>query len=168
MGFPQAKRPFDRTVNTIPWPCKLSSNTSIYRHGYPIAFMDRQTVLQTLYNKIQDKSKILTGKRVKAIDSSDPTVVKVITTDGSIYSGDIVVGADGIHSTVRQEMARLNVNTGRDYLEEKCELLSYFISPSSLLHSFLYQSAGTTTDTSNSILCNLLLCLRDFTPDSRH
>lgn len=107
------------------WDFRNLSDNLIERHGYPIAFMDRQTVLQTLYNKIQNKSKVLTGKRVEAIDSSDPTVVKVITTDGSIYSGDIVVGADGIHSTVRQEMARLNVNTGRDYLEEKSFSATY-------------------------------------------
>ncbi|KAE8340690.1 hypothetical protein BDV24DRAFT_133634 [Aspergillus arachidicola] len=107
------------------WDLSNLSDHLIERHGYPIAFMDRQTVLQTLYNKIQDKSKILTGKRVRAIDSSDPTVMKVITTDGSIYSSDIVVGADGIHSTVRQEMARLDSNTGRDYLEEKSISATY-------------------------------------------
>ena len=90
-------------------------------------FLDRQTVLQTLYDKIQDKSKVLTGKRVQTIDNSDPTIVNVITTDGSRYSGDIVVGADGVHSVVRQEMARLDVDTGRDYLEEKCECFSSLV-----------------------------------------
>ncbi|OGM42624.1 putative monooxygenase [Aspergillus bombycis] len=107
------------------WQTSKLSDRMIERHGYPVAFMDRQKVLQTLYSKVQDKSKILTEKKVRAIDSSDLTGVKVITTDGSVYSGDIVVGADGIHSTVRQEMARLNVDTGRDYLEEKSFSATY-------------------------------------------
>ncbi|KAE8139749.1 hypothetical protein BDV38DRAFT_241112 [Aspergillus pseudotamarii] len=107
------------------WRASNLSDEMSDRHGYPIAFLDRQTVLQTLYNKVQNKSKILTGKRVQTIDNSDPTMVNVITTDGSIYSGDIVVGADGIHSTVRQEMARQDVDTGRDYLEEKSISATY-------------------------------------------
>lgn len=86
-----------------------------------MAFIDRQTFIQTLYDKIQDKTKVLTSKRVKAVNISNPDFVRVTTTDGSSYSGDILVGADGIHSTVRQEMARLDIGFERDYLDEKCE-----------------------------------------------
>ncbi|KAB8261859.1 hypothetical protein BDV32DRAFT_121139 [Aspergillus pseudonomiae] len=107
------------------WEASNLSDEVIERHGYPIPFVDRQKVLQTLYNKVQDKSKILTRKKVKTIDNSESTGVKITTTDGSIYSGDLVVGADGIHSIVRQEMARLNVDTGRDYLEEKSFSATY-------------------------------------------
>ena len=34
--------------------------------------------------------------------------VKVETVDGSVYQGDIVVGADGVHSRVLDEMQRLS------------------------------------------------------------
>ncbi|PVH90855.1 FAD/NAD(P)-binding domain-containing protein [Periconia macrospinosa] len=78
---------------------------SIQRHGYPIFFLDRQMVIQILYNHIQDKSKILTKKRVIGLRQSD-SGVQVTTKDGSNYTGDIIVGGDGIHSTVRQEMWR--------------------------------------------------------------
>jgi 2-polyprenyl-6-methoxyphenol hydroxylase-like FAD-dependent oxidoreductase len=74
-------------------------------------------VLQVLYDHIWDKSKVLTRQRVATIDITDADVVKVVTTDGSTFTGDIVVGADGIHSTVRREMARLD--RSHDYLEEK-------------------------------------------------
>lgn len=33
--------------------------------------------------------------------------VKAITKDGISYTGDILVGADGVHSAIRQQMWRL-------------------------------------------------------------
>jgi 2-polyprenyl-6-methoxyphenol hydroxylase-like FAD-dependent oxidoreductase len=63
-------------------------------------------VLQVLYDNIKDKSKVLTGKRVATVQLKDGGVAAV-TTDNSVYEGDIVIGADGIHSTVRSEMWRL-------------------------------------------------------------
>ncbi|KAH7142131.1 FAD-binding domain-containing protein [Dactylonectria macrodidyma] len=76
------------------------------RHGYPITFLDRQMVLQVLHNNIRDKSKILTDKRVVAVKMVDDGVIAK-TSDGSSYKGDILVGADGIHSTVRAEMWKI-------------------------------------------------------------
>lgn len=76
------------------------------RHGYPITFLDRQMVLQVLYDNIRDKTKILTNKRVQKVNLKDDGVI-VQTSDGSIYKGDILVGADGIHSIVRGEMWRI-------------------------------------------------------------
>lgn len=63
-------------------------------------------VLQVLYNNIQDKTKVLINKRVKKVDMDDNGVT-VRTSDGSTYKGDILVGADGIHSSVRGEMWRI-------------------------------------------------------------
>ena len=39
--------------------------------------------------------------------SQDNSNVSVITADGMTYHGDLVVGADGVHSAVRSEMWRL-------------------------------------------------------------
>lgn len=63
-------------------------------------------VLQVLYNHIKDKSKVITGKRVHRIDQTPQDGV-VTTEDGSKFRGDIIVGADGIHSTTRAEMWRI-------------------------------------------------------------
>lgn len=63
-------------------------------------------ILEVFWKKLKNKSKILVGKAVKTVEL-EPTGVKVTTTDGSSYSGDVLIGADGIHSTVRQEMWRL-------------------------------------------------------------
>lgn len=50
-------------------------------------------------------SKILTGKRVSRIEHSDAGVT-VSCEDGTSYAGDIVAGADGIHSVVRKAMQK--------------------------------------------------------------
>ncbi|KAL4810805.1 hypothetical protein BDV18DRAFT_155418 [Aspergillus unguis] len=92
------------------------------RHGYPIVFLDRQMVLQVLYDNIKDKSKVLTKKRVQTVDMDDNGVT-VTTSDSSSYQGDILIGADGIHSTVREEMWRIanNISPGWIAPEMPCD-----------------------------------------------
>lgn len=63
-------------------------------------------VLQVLFENIRDKTKVLTSKRVQHVELVDDGVL-VKTSDGSVYTGDILIGADGIHSTVRKEMWRI-------------------------------------------------------------
>ncbi|KFY43105.1 hypothetical protein V494_02099 [Pseudogymnoascus sp. VKM F-4513 (FW-928)] len=72
-------------------------------HGYPILSLDFQGLLQVLYDNIQDKSKILTKKEIWNVDVTHDSVV-VKTSDRSSYNGDILVGADGNNSTVRDAM----------------------------------------------------------------
>jgi len=63
-------------------------------------------VLQVLYDNIRDKTKVLTKKRLAKVELLDDGVV-VKTSDNSTYKGDILVGSDGIHSSVRGEMWRI-------------------------------------------------------------
>ncbi|KAA8577333.1 hypothetical protein EYC84_007296 [Monilinia fructicola] len=81
-------------------------NSFVQRHGYPILFLDRQSVLQVLYDNIKDKSKVITEKRLAKVDMNEKGVLATMT-DGSEFAGDVLVGGDGIHSTVRSEMWRL-------------------------------------------------------------
>ncbi|KAF6803744.1 FAD binding domain protein [Colletotrichum sojae] len=74
--------------------------------GYPSIFIDRQMLLQVLYDNLKYKDRVLTKKRVSRVDLAKGGV-QVHTDDGSIFEGDIIVGADGIHSAVRSEMWRL-------------------------------------------------------------
>jgi 2-polyprenyl-6-methoxyphenol hydroxylase and related FAD-dependent oxidoreductases len=60
-------------------------------------------LIEILYEKIQDKSKVITSQRVQSIENGTSSAT-VTTTTGETYTGNIVVGADGIHSKVRQEM----------------------------------------------------------------
>ncbi|PYI08876.1 FAD/NAD(P)-binding domain-containing protein [Aspergillus sclerotiicarbonarius CBS 121057] len=74
------------------------------RHGYPPLFLDRQTVLEILYKHLGDlQDRVLISKKVTSVKQS-PEKVLVHCEDNSVFEGDIVVGADGVRSTVRQHM----------------------------------------------------------------
>lgn len=62
-------------------------------------------LLQVLYDNLHLKDRVLTRKRVTGVNTVEDCV-HVQTEDGSRYTGDIVVGADGVHSAVRHEMLR--------------------------------------------------------------
>ncbi|GME48263.1 FAD binding domain containing protein [Neofusicoccum parvum] len=85
------------------------------RHGYPIIFVDRQAVLQILYDNLKDKSKVMLNKHVTTV-AQRASGVQVTLRDGSSYVGDILVGADGVHSTVRKEMWRIAESTRPGYI----------------------------------------------------
>ncbi|KAI0126995.1 hypothetical protein BJ170DRAFT_695384 [Xylariales sp. AK1849] len=74
-------------------------------HGSPFLFFDRQWLLEILYGKLQHKDRVLLSKRVAKIKHVHEGV-EVTTKDGDIFSGALIVGADGIHSAVRVEMFR--------------------------------------------------------------
>ncbi|KAE8358513.1 hypothetical protein BDV27DRAFT_150372 [Aspergillus caelatus] len=73
------------------------------RHGYGLLFFDRQKLLEILHDTIKHKDRVLLNKKVSEIDLIDGGV-NVTTADGSVYTGTLVVGADGIHSKVRSLM----------------------------------------------------------------
>lgn len=76
-----------------------------FRFGYASAFLEREKVLQVLYDNLDDKSKILVSQRCSSIAHSEDSVA-VKCEDGKEYAGDVVVGTDGVHSFVRSEMRR--------------------------------------------------------------
>lgn len=83
-------------------------------------------VLQKLFDNLPDKSKVLTEHRVKHVETNADGV-KVTCTNGQTFAGDILVGADGIHSAVRSEMWRLAQEANSDVFptdEGKRECLS--------------------------------------------
>ncbi|KAK7906569.1 FAD binding domain protein [Apiospora marii] len=66
------------------------------------------------------RRQVLTGKRVDTIQQDDAGAT-VYCTDGSSYHGDIVVGADGVRSKVRQEMWRASEEKGIGEIDVKKE-----------------------------------------------
>ncbi|ETS84422.1 hypothetical protein PFICI_02447 [Pestalotiopsis fici W106-1] len=76
------------------------------RHGYPVLFFDRQWLLKLLYDNLQHKERVALGMKVAKIRLVGGSV-QVITKDGQVVVGSMIVGADGVHSTVRDEMIRL-------------------------------------------------------------
>ncbi|KAJ5201507.1 uncharacterized protein N7498_006170 [Penicillium cinerascens] len=74
------------------------------RHGYCSAFMDRQRVLEKLYSKLGDhRDRVLVNKKTINVENL-PDGIRIHCADGSVYEGDLVVGADGVRSIVRQSM----------------------------------------------------------------
>lgn len=73
--------------------------------NYPVCFLDRQALLRILAGHVFDPNNILLNKRVESVEHTTNEVV-VHCTDGSSHHGDIVAGADGVASKVRQEMWR--------------------------------------------------------------
>lgn len=65
-----------------------------------------------------DKSKVFTGKRVKnVVDNEDGAYVEL--QDGSVEKGDLVVGCDGVHSTVREAMWTIANKTIPGFISSK-------------------------------------------------
>jgi FAD dependent monooxygenase len=94
-----------------------------FRLGYICGICERVEFLRYLHGKLKDKSKIRLSKKVVSIQHNVDSVT-VKCADGTEYEGDIVIGADGIHSRTRREMQRFAKETGPVGLmdrDENCE-----------------------------------------------
>nr|ART35001.1 putative monooxygenase [Fusarium aywerte] len=71
--------------------------------GYDTRTLDRQVFLRELYELLPDKSKVHERARVEEINEVN-SMAHVVLADGREFTGDLVVGADGVHSKVREIM----------------------------------------------------------------
>ncbi|KAJ5995781.1 hypothetical protein N7481_002758 [Penicillium waksmanii] len=101
--YPVEKVTFRDSRGKVFWSFEDFNERISERHGYPCVFFDRRMLIQILYDKIQQKDKILTSERVVTV-KNHPTHVAITTQSGKEFTGTFVVGADGIHSAVRQQM----------------------------------------------------------------
>ncbi|KAL4900544.1 hypothetical protein BDW74DRAFT_182630 [Aspergillus multicolor] len=72
-------------------------------HGTDVMLLERRALLETLYVTLPDKSKVVFNKEVEKI-IEQATHIDVFFADGTSERGDLVIGADGVHSAVRQAM----------------------------------------------------------------
>ena len=79
-------------------------------------FFNRQWFLKVLYDQLKHKDCIYLRSRVDRIKPIEGGI-QVTTKDDRSYTGDILIGADGIHSIVRQEMRRIADATDPRYFE---------------------------------------------------
>lgn len=91
----------------------------------PLILFDRQKCVTHLYNGLPDKSFIRTNARVDHIEHTE-TGVKVFLTDGSYEEGDLVIGADGVHSLVRQSMWDYAAKNEPDTIPESDKTAMYW------------------------------------------
>ncbi|KAI8622900.1 FAD binding domain protein [Xylariaceae sp. FL1651] len=85
------------------------------RHGYSLLFFDRQWLLQLLYDSLHHKHRVRLQQRAKKVTLLSDHV-EVETTSGDVHHGDILVGADGVHSFIRQEMFRIARDISPGYI----------------------------------------------------
>lgn len=85
--------------------CEISATVDldVFRFGFPIAFLDRQKLLEILYRRYPHPERIHLNTKVTSISSARDEV-SVVTAGGNVYRGHLIVGADGIHSQVRTAM----------------------------------------------------------------
>lgn len=76
-----------------------------------MVFLPRQQLLQLLYDRLHDKSRVHTDCRVETIQEGS-TSVTVTTSNGAIFRGALVAGADGVRSRVRSAIAERCKATG--------------------------------------------------------
>ncbi|KAF4339130.1 zeaxanthin epoxidase chloroplastic [Fusarium beomiforme] len=86
----------------------------ILEKSYPTIFIDRQMLLQALYDKLASKDLVYTGQAVKSVLELEDGI-QVTTDKGNVFKGDILVGADGIFSRVRSEMWRIANESSPQY-----------------------------------------------------
>ncbi|KAL7784140.1 hypothetical protein V8C37DRAFT_420740 [Trichoderma ceciliae] len=67
-------------------------------------FMERRFMLSCIYNQIADKSRVRAHTGVASFTETEDGV-EVVTDKGETIKGDILLGADGIHSTIRNLIA---------------------------------------------------------------
>ncbi|TVY73255.1 FAD-dependent monooxygenase paxM, partial [Lachnellula suecica] len=93
------------------------------RLSYPCGIAERAMFLKSLYEQLGDKTKIHLKKKVVGL-RHEQDCVKVLCADGTEVVGSVIIGADGIHSKVREEIQRLgevNGQINRDKFSVKAE-----------------------------------------------
>ncbi|GAB1197893.1 hypothetical protein APSETT444_007198 [Aspergillus pseudonomiae] len=90
------------------WEEIVAASDTIHSHSTFLEdgrLLERIDVERLLSMSLEDKHRVFFGKCIMALNQSS-SQAKVECADGSIFTGDLVVGADGIHSVSRGEILR--------------------------------------------------------------
>ncbi|OJJ99081.1 hypothetical protein ASPACDRAFT_60898 [Aspergillus aculeatus ATCC 16872] len=121
---------------------------------YPTIFMERSEMLRILKSQIADPRKLHRQSPVVTYDET-PEGITVTTADGQRFQGSILIGADGIHSRVRQLMAD-KIRPTDVALAEGIEQLPFAVSrndpaapflPDGTVHNVYHQNHSAITAT---------------------
>ncbi|KAI9734360.1 MAG: hypothetical protein M1834_002466 [Cirrosporium novae-zelandiae] len=92
----------EKTIVPLMWRKHFDCTMKCFEESVVLEkIYQKQAVIKALHAKISDKSKVLSSKGIDSYEETE-TGVRVTTRDGSTYEGDILVGADGVHSTARK------------------------------------------------------------------
>lgn len=113
------------------------------RHGYPILFFEREELLQILYRNLRSKEKVFCSHKVVRIESNEEHAIAVVD-NGATFEGDIVVGADGVHSLTREVIWRGMGRTEPEVAQK--ESTSKFLVSTHYRFRILISSIGMTCE----------------------
>ena len=89
--------------STGAWYCRFDTRKPAYTHGIPLTMVvSRYTLIEILRSALPE-GMLQTGTRVMSYEQDD-TGVKVHLENGESVNGDVLIGADGIRSAVREQM----------------------------------------------------------------
>lgn len=83
-----------------------------------MVFIDRQQLVQILYDSLKEPSRVLVNQGVVDVETY-PGGVQVHTKNNDTFTGEILVGADGIHSTVRKAIYNIAEREKPGHLSKK-------------------------------------------------
>ncbi|KAM5347271.1 hypothetical protein ACJ41O_010276 [Fusarium nematophilum] len=111
--------------------------------------LSRHDLTKVLYESLPSEAqdRVLTSKKVANIKLVE-NGVEAICADGTSYQGSVIVGADGAHSLVREQMRTLALEAGSDEVnDEKPFLTTYRALWVRFPTSSAGISAGVTSET---------------------
>ncbi|GAB1208064.1 hypothetical protein APSETT445_006803 [Aspergillus pseudonomiae] len=110
------------------WEEIVAASDTIHSHSTFLEdgrLLERIDVERLLSMSLEDKHRVFFGKCIMALNQSS-SQAKVECADGSIFTGDLVVGADGIHSVSRGEILRCaHVSSNVRFEELYCNAITY-------------------------------------------
>lgn len=75
------------------------------RHGYEVGYFNRYDLLCVLHKHIREKERLLVNQKIIRVDALEDKAI-AYTSTGDVFEAQVVIGADGVRSTVRNEMWR--------------------------------------------------------------
>ncbi|KAJ5788014.1 FAD/NAD(P)-binding domain-containing protein [Penicillium paradoxum] len=102
-----ASVPYTRVLNCAPDGSLMQDSSLLHiveeNHGIGTYPLERRKFLQILYDALPDKSFIVTQAEVTDV-LEFPDKVEVHLANGTVQTGDLVLGCDGVHSLIRSIM----------------------------------------------------------------
>ncbi|PYI00408.1 FAD/NAD(P)-binding domain-containing protein [Aspergillus sclerotiicarbonarius CBS 121057] len=107
-----------------------SRTMSLYRSsiGYSIMFVERRKLLQILSSHLKGLGSIQTSTYVESIEETEEHAT-VLTSTGLSITADVVIGADGVRSRVRNYIDTMVHNNADDYMSAKLAAVYGMSSP---------------------------------------